>query len=116
MCACICSYSVHEFGKDGIKDVSTPSGLANILDLSPHSKEVVAKAVTKGVKNTMSSASPGEKRNFFMERVGIAYTPMIEKVLSTPTFKGMARPERVLQQVVHRLSAKRKGTTVVAGR
>ena len=99
-----------------MNDVDTPTGLANLLHLSPASKEAVSKATKRGVARTDKSASPGEKRNGFMENVGAAYTPIIEKLVSTPTFQGVARPKRVLEQVVHRLSAKRKGAAIIHGR
>ena len=99
-----------------LNDVDTPTGLANLLHLSPNSKEAVSKATKRGVLRTDTSASPGERRNQFMESVAAAYTPIIEKVVSTPTFQGVSRPKRVLEQVVHRISTKRKGAAIIHGR
>ena len=77
-----------------MNDADTPTGLSNILKLSPNSKEIVVKAAKKGVRRTETSASPNEKRNYFMERVGTAYAPLVEKMLSTPTFEGRSRDLR----------------------
>ena len=102
---------------DNIADAAkTPSGLADILGLSPNTKETVAKLSTKGVLRSRSSASPDAKgRNDFMSRVSRAYTPIVEKILSNPTFDGEPQPERVLEEVVRRVSKKRKGVAIAHG-
>lgn len=66
---------------------------------------------------TSSRATPDpERRNFFMERVGQCYAPVITKICSIPQFNGQPRPEHVLQQVVRHCSKKRKRIAVVNGR
>ena len=71
----------------------TPSGLADILGLSPSTKETVATLSAQGVMRSASSASPDAKgRNYFMSRVSRAYTPIVEKILSNPTFEGEPQP------------------------
>ena len=97
-------------------NVLTPKGLTSLIDMSPNTKEAVEKAVKKGVHNSRASAEADpHKRNFFMERVGIVFTPVVEHLLSIPKFQGKSCPEQVVQQVVHRMSAKRKGASIAAG-
>ena len=97
-------------------NVLTPVGLTNLIDMSPNTKDAVDKAVIKGVRNSRSSAETDPtKRNYFMERVGIVYTPVVEHLLSIPKFQGKSCPERVVQQVVHRMSTKRKGIAIAEG-
>ena len=97
--------------------VNSPNGLANLFHLSPHTKATIKRNATKGVMRTSSRATPDpERRNFFMERVGQCYAPIITKICSIPQFNGQPRPERVLEQVVRRCSKKRKGMAVVNGK
>jgi len=99
-------------------NATTPTGLANLLELSPASKTEVTKAVMRGVNCTSgSSLSPeGKGRNRFLEDVARAYTPIIEKMCSIPTFNSESKPRRVLQKVVQRVARKRKGQAIAHSR
>lgn len=108
-----------EFERDAVQaQVKTPVGLAKLLQLSPKSCERVAAAAAGGVGRTQSSASPNpEQRNRFMERVVKCYTPIVEKLCSRPLFDGgTPRPERVVQQVMTKISQNRKGEATAGSR
>ena len=95
---------------------STPSALAKLLKLSPNSKGEVESTAAKGVMRSSNSATPDpDKRNRFLERVGKCYTPIVEEICSRPKFQGKSRPKRVLEQVLRRLSNKRKAIAVATG-
>lgn len=97
--------------------VNSPNGLANLFGLSPYTKGRIKKTAARGVMRTSSRATPDpEQRNFFMERVGQCYAPIIGKICSIPTFNGQPRPDRVLEEVVRRYSKKRPGIVAQKGR
>lgn len=109
-----------EFERDSMHaQATTPGGLAKMLKLSPKSIERVKKAEAGGVQRSASSASPDAKeRNRFMERVANCYTPIVEELCSQPLFDGgtTSRPDRVVQQVLKKISQRYKGEAVVKGR
>ena len=114
-----------EFERDvKISQACTPRELADLLQLTPKSKIQVNNAAKRGVSRTATRATPspttsgGANRNRFMENVGRCYEPILEKVCSHPKFNGglESRPERVIKQVLKRISKKRKGQAIAHGR